>query len=153
MKVTPIAAALVVPMLLSACVTSRTTSRTWGDPANAGWARNGHVQTIRETVRHTRGDPVGGAVAGAAIGGVLGSLLGGRSHHGYFRPSGGGAVFGAATGAMVGAVASQGGPEQRTYEVFVAFDDGGYETFVYPSWPPFRIGDPVQLTEYGLAPI
>jgi hypothetical protein len=37
--------------------------------------------------------------------------------------------------------------------VFVQFDDGGTQIFVYPSWPPFRVGDSVQLTQYGLAPV
>lgn len=148
-----LAALLTVSMLATGCVTSRTVTRTWGDPAAQGWARYGRVQNIRETVQTTRGDPAGGAVAGAAIGGLFGAMLGGRGHHGTFHPSGAGAVFGAATGAMVGAVASQGGEEQRTYEVLVAFDDGGYQTFLYPSWPPFRPGDAVQWTQYGLSPM
>ena len=134
-------------------MTSRTVTRTWGEPAAESWARNGRVQSIRETTRITRGDPAGGAVAGAAIGGLFGALLAGHGHHGYFHPSGAGAVVGAATGAVVGAAASQGESEQRTYEVLVLFDDGGTQTFVYPTWPPFRIGDPVQLTQYGLAPV
>jgi outer membrane lipoprotein SlyB len=133
-------------------VTSRTTTRTWGDPAAESWARYGRVQNVRETVRVAQGDPAGGAVAGAAIGGLFGALVGGHSHHGYYHPSGAGAVFGAATGAMVGAAASQSG-EQRTYEVLVAFEDGGSQTFIYRSWPPFRPGDAVQQTQYGLSPI
>ena len=43
--------ALVLPaLLLSACVTTTTSSRTWGDPYGQGWARYGHVESVRETV-------------------------------------------------------------------------------------------------------
>jgi outer membrane lipoprotein SlyB len=78
-------------------------------------------------------------------------LIGGAGHHDH-GASAAGAVFGAATGAVVGAAASQGSAEERWYEVTVRFDDGGLETFVYRSWPPFRVGDPVQLTQLGLSP-
>lgn len=134
---------LVLPaLLLSACMTATTTSRTWGQPYGGDWARYGHVESVRETVRHYQGDPAGGAVAGAIIGGLLGDAWGG--HH----P--GAAVAGAVGGAMVGAAASQGQGEDRLYEVFVRFDDGALETFVYQGYLPFRVGDPVALTAQGL---
>ncbi len=152
MRTPTIRAALVASFLLSGCATQQTMTRTWGDPSSGGWARYGHVQTIRETVQVKQGDPAGGAAAGAAIGGLFGALLGGHSHHGYYHPSGAGAVFGAATGAMVGAAASQ-SSERRTYEVNVVFDDGGYQTFLYASWPGLRPGQAVQFTQYGLSPV
>ncbi len=145
-----LATALLAPALLSACVTTTTTTRTWGDPGAESLARSGHVEWITETVRRHDGDPAGGAIAGAAVGGVLGSLIGAGHHH--YGPSPVGALFGAATGAMVGAAASQGSSEERFYEVTVRFDDGGRQTFLYRAWPPFRVGDPVQLTPYGLSP-
>ena len=135
--------ALVLPMLLSACVATTTTSRTWGEPYGAGWARYGRVESVRETVHRQQGDPGGGAVAGAIIGGLLGSAWSGG------RP--GGAVAGAIGGAMVGAAASQGQAEQRLYEVFVRFDDGALEPFVYQGYLPFNVGEPVVLTAQGLS--
>jgi len=129
-------------LLLSACVATSTTTRTWGDPYGQGWARYGRVESVRETVHRQQGDPAGGAVAGAIIGGLLGNAWsGGR---------GGGTIAGAIGGAMVGANASQGQSEQRLYEVFVRFDDGALETFVYQGVLPFRVGDPVALTAQGL---
>jgi outer membrane lipoprotein SlyB len=144
-----VAPALLPAMLLSGCVTTTVASRTWGpagDP-NAVWVRYGQVESIRETVVRQQGDPAAGAAAGAIVGGILGSVIGGPHHHG----GGAGAFFGAIGGAMVGAAASQGGPDMITYEVWVRFDDGGYETFVYAPPVPFRIGDRVSLTPQGLA--
>ncbi len=144
--------ALALLTAVLGCATTTTTTRTWDDPGGPVPVRTGSVASIRETVRRSEGDPAGGAVAGAAIGGVLGALLGGHGHHGHYRASPAGALFGAAAGAVVGAAASEGRSEERYYDVTVRFDDGGDETFVYPSWPPFRVGDPVQLTPYGLSP-
>jgi outer membrane lipoprotein SlyB len=136
--------ALALPaLLLSACVTTTTTTRTWGEPYAADWARYGQVEQVRETIHRQQGDPAGGAVAGAIIGGLLGNAWsGGR---------GGATVAGAIGGAMVGASASQGQAEQRIYEVFVRFDDGALETFVYNGVLPFRVGDRVALTAHGLS--
>lgn len=137
---------LLPALLLSACVTTTVTRRTWGpesDPNAAAWVRYGSVESIRETVVQQRGDPAAGAAAGAVIGGLLGSAW----HHGH--P--GGAIVGAIGGAMVGAAASQGGPDTVTYEVWVRFDDGGYEPFVYGPPIPFRVGERVSLTPQGLA--
>ncbi|MGA9652556.1 MAG: hypothetical protein WBV96_01465, partial [Polyangia bacterium] len=58
--------------------------------------------------------------------------------------------FGAAGGAAVGAAASSGSSERVSYEVWVRFQDGGYQAFVYAGPPPFRPGDPVALTPHGL---
>jgi outer membrane lipoprotein SlyB len=129
-------------LLLSACVATTTTTRTWGDPYAQNWARYGRVESIRETVHRQQGDPAGGAVAGAIIGSLLGSAWSGGH--------GAGALAGAIGGAMVGSAASQGQAEQRIYEVFVRFDDGALETFVYQGVLPFRVGDPVALTASGL---
>ncbi len=138
-----LAALAVLP--LAACVTTTTSSTTWGEDGSAyaqgEWARPGHVESIRETVQRQQGDPAGGAVAGAMIGGLLGSMVDGPH-----------AVAGAIGGAMVGAASSQGGGEHRSYEVFVRFDDGGRERFVYEDALPFRTGDSVQLTPRGLYP-
>jgi outer membrane lipoprotein SlyB len=117
--------------------------------------REGRVESVRETVRRLEGDPGRGAVAGAIVGGLLGSAIGGRTHrdrHGrvHHHGNGAGAVAGAIGGAVVGAAASQGSSEERLYEVFVRFDDGGYETFAYRDALPFGIGDPVRLTSRGL---
>jgi outer membrane lipoprotein SlyB len=143
---------LVPALILSGCASTITTTRTWGDPSPYAepWARTGRVSAIRETVHRSQGNPAAGAVAGAAVGGILGSMLGARGHHRHYHPSAAGAVLGAAGGAMVGAVASQGSYEDRTYEVAVRFDDGGYQAFVYSGYAPFRVGDPVQLTPSGL---
>jgi outer membrane lipoprotein SlyB len=149
-------AVLLVPaILLGGCVTTTTRSTTWGDPYGGSWARYGRVESIRETVRTQQGDPAAGAVAGAIIGGLIGSTLGGHRHvdrwgRTHVHGSGAGAVVGAVGGAMVGAAASQGQGEDRTYEVFVRFDDGALETFVYQNVLPFRVGDPVALTAQGL---
>src|SRR4029079_17139702 len=62
------------------------------------------------------------------------------------------AVAGALGGAAVGAAASSGTSEQRTYEVVVRFDDGGYGQFVYAGYSPFRPGERVAVTPGGLAP-
>ena len=140
---TKLALVLVLPaLLLSACVTTTTESRMLGDPYGQQWARYGHVESVRETVQRQQGDPAGGAVAGAVIGGLLGNA--------WSRGSPGGTFAGAVGGAMVGSAASQGAAEQRTYEVFVRFDDGALETFVYRNVLPFRPNDPVVLTANGL---
>jgi outer membrane lipoprotein SlyB len=121
------------------CVTTSTTSTTWTAPNPAEeWSRPGRVDWIREVVHREEGNPVGGAVAGAIIGGLLGG-------HG---PS---AVVGAVGGAAVGAAVSQGGAESRSYEVFVRFQDGGHQLFVWSDYCPFRPGEPVVLTPRGLA--
>ncbi|HEX9401974.1 MAG TPA: hypothetical protein VF912_17830 [Anaeromyxobacter sp.] len=141
MKTRTLIALLVAPaLLLGGCVTTTTRSQTWGDAYAAGWARYGRVESIRETVQTQQGDPAAGAVAGAIIGGLL---FGGRS------PAH--TMAGAIGGAMVGAAASQGQAEDRTYEVFVRFDDGALETFVYRNVLPFRAGDGVALTAQGLS--
>jgi outer membrane lipoprotein SlyB len=142
-----LALAAALPLLLTACVATTSTTRTWGEPYGYDggaqqWARYGHVESVRETVHRMQGDPAGGAVAGAIIGGLLGSAWsGGRAS---------GAVAGAIGGAMVGANASQGQAEQRVYEVFVRFDDGALEPFVYQGYLPFAAGEPVVLTAQGL---
>ncbi len=139
------AIALALPaLLLSACVATTTSTRTWGEPGyGQGWARYGRVETVRETVQRQQGDPGGGAVAGAIIGGLLGNAWSG-GHAGA-------TVAGAIGGAVVGSAASQGQAEQRFYEVFVRFDDGALEPFVYQGYLPFNPGDPVVLTAQGLA--
>jgi outer membrane lipoprotein SlyB len=136
-------ALLVLPaLLLGGCVTTETrSSQTWGpDPYAAQWARYGHVESIRENVQTQHGDPGAGAVAGALIGGLL---FGGHS------PAQ--TVFGMGAGAMVGAAASQGGAEQRWYEVFVRFDDGALERYVYQGYLPFHVNEGVVLTAQGLS--
>jgi outer membrane lipoprotein SlyB len=144
-------------VLLSGCVTTRTTTTTWNDPAAGGqWSRPGHVESIRETVQRDEGNPAGGAVAGALIGGLLGSALGGHTYYdrrgyGHTHGSGAGAVVGAVGGAMVGAAASQGSSERRWYELFVRFDDGGLEPYVYEGYAPFQVGQPVTAGPGGLA--
>jgi outer membrane lipoprotein SlyB len=152
---TPIALLAASALLLGGCVTTTTRSTTWSDPYGGSWARYGRVESIRETVRSQQGNPAGGAVAGAIIGGLLGSTIGGHSHvdrwgRVHHHASGLGAAVGAVGGAMVGAAASQGQAEDRSYEVFVRFDDGALETFVYQNVLPFRVGDPVALTAQGL---
>ena len=146
---------LAPTLLLAACVTTTTTSRTWGEPYGSAWARRGHVEYVRETVRRQDGNPGAGGMVGALVGGMLGSAVGGHAHYDrwgnvYQRPSAAGAVVGAVGGAMVGAAASQGSTERRTYEVVVRFDDGGTDTFVYDDALPFRVGDEVALTRQGL---
>jgi outer membrane lipoprotein SlyB len=146
---------LVSALLATGCYATASTSTTWGSPYGERWARDGRVESVRETVRRLQGDPGSGAVAGAIVGGLLGSAVGGRTHYdrygrAHHHGSGAGAVAGAIGGAVVGAAASQGSAEERVYEVFVRFDDGGYETFVYRDALPFGIGDEVRLTSRGL---
>jgi len=125
--------------MMPACATTSTTSSEWGQPrGRPEWVRYGIVTNIRQVIQRREGNPAGGAVAGAIIGGILG---GGR---------GPGALFGAAGGAAVGAAASSGSSERVSYEVWVRFQDGGYQAFVYAGPPPFRPGDPVALTPHGL---
>ena len=122
--------------VMPACATTTTTSSEWG--GGPEWVRYGTVTNVREVIQRREGNPAGGALAGAIIGGILG---GGR---------GPGALFGAVGGAAVGAAASSGSSERVSYEVWVRFQDGGYQAFVYASYPPFRPGDPVALTPHGL---
>jgi outer membrane lipoprotein SlyB len=126
--------------LAPACATTTTTTTTWTDPAAVGYGRVGWVDSVQEIVQRTQGNPGAGAVAGALVGGLL--FGGGR---------GPAAVAGAVGGAAVGAAASQGATEQRTYEIVVRFDDGGYGEFVYAGYAPFRPGERVAVTPGGLA--
>ncbi|HVR02681.1 MAG TPA: hypothetical protein VMT47_11155 [Polyangia bacterium] len=141
--------ALVLVFAAPACATSETTSTTWTDPSAAPGSpytyaapppRYGQVQSIQEVVRRVEGHPAAGAAAGAVIGGLL------------FGGHGGQALVGAAGGAAVGAAASQGSSESRTYQIVVRFDDGGYATFVYGGFSPFRLGQRVVLLPQGLSP-
>ena len=140
MRTLPLALLLLVT-LSPACAVTTTTRTTWTDPAAAGYGRAGWVNSVQEIVQRTEGNPGAGAVAGALIGGFL--FGGGR---------GPAAVAGALGGAAVGAAASQGTAEQRTYQVVVRFDDGGYGEFVYGGYSPFRPGERVVVTPGGLAP-
>jgi outer membrane lipoprotein SlyB len=125
---------------LPACATTSTTTTTWTDPSAATYGRSGRVEAVQEIVQRTQGNPGAGAVAGGLIGGLL--FGGGR---------GPAAVAGVVGGAAVGAAASSGATEQRTYEVIVRFDDGGYGEFVYGGYSPFRPGERVAVTPAGLA--
>src|SRR5262252_3968789 len=137
----PLHLALLLLITLSpACATATTTTTTWTDPALAGYGRAGRVASVQEIVQRTQGNPGAGAVAGGLIGGLL--FGGGR---------GPAAVAGAVGGAAVGAAASQGSAEQRTYEVVVRFDDGGYGEFVYEGFSPFGPGERVVVAPGGLA--
>jgi outer membrane lipoprotein SlyB len=144
--------------VLPGCVVTTTETRAWGGAyGQQGYDRRGRVDSVREVVQRQRGDPAAGAVAGAIIGGLIGSALGGGTHYdryGYPHSyaSGPGALVGAASGAAIGAAASQGGGEERWFEVYVRFEDGGYETFTYRGKPPFRPGDEVALGARGLSP-
>ena len=132
------------------CATTTTTSQSWGGgqplpPAyQGGNGSTGRVEWIQETVQRQQGDPAGGAVAGAVIGGIIGSVL--------TRGRGPGAFFGAAHGAMIGANASSGYAERRMYQIVVRFDDGNAASFFYEGYPPFGVGQPVQVTPQGLVP-
>jgi outer membrane lipoprotein SlyB len=133
--------ALLLAVALSpACATTTTTRTVWTDPAAAGYGRAGRVAQVQEIVQTTQGNPGAGAAAGALVGGLL--FGGGRG------PS---AVAGAVGGAAVGAAASQGSAEQRTYQIVVRFDDGGYGEFVYAGYSPFRPGERVAVTPGGLS--
>jgi outer membrane lipoprotein SlyB len=133
-------ALLLLVTLPPACATTTTTSTTWTDPATVGYGRAGRVDSVQEIVQRTEGNPGAGAVAGALVGG----LLFGGGH-------GAAAVAGAVGGAAVGAAASQGATEQRTYQIIVRFDDGGYGEFFYAGYSPFRPGERVAVTPGGLA--
>jgi outer membrane lipoprotein SlyB len=136
-------AAALAALALPACLVTTHQTRTWGEQPQAEWTRPGHVESIRENVQQVVGDPAGGAVAGAVIGGVIGHAIGG--HHNPVAT-----LFGAWTGAAVGANASRGYAEHRWYEVWVRFEDGTLQSFVYGDYSPFRVGDAVQLTPQGL---
>jgi outer membrane lipoprotein SlyB len=126
--------------LSAGCATTTTTSTTWTDPAAVGYGRSGTVESVQEIVHRTQGNPGAGAVAGRLIGGLL--FGGGR---------GPAAVAGAVGGAAIGAAASQGTSEQRSYQIVVRFDDGGYGEFVYGGYSPFRPSERVVVTPGGLA--
>lgn len=133
----------LLPVLLAGCVATTTQTRTWSEQGEGEqWARYGRVETIRETVHRTEGNPAGGAMAGAVIGGLLGTAMSGGRPEGTFA--------GAVGGAVVGASASQGAAENRTYELFVRFQDGALERFVYAGAPPFGVGESVAQTPRGL---
>ncbi len=133
--------ALVLLVVLSAgCATTTTMRTVWTDPAVGASGRAGAVSSVQEIVQRTEGNPGAGAVAGGLIGGLL---FGGRR--------GPAAVAGVAAGAAVGAAASRGATEQRTYQIVVRFDDGGYGEFVYAGFSPFRPGERVVVTPGGLA--
>jgi outer membrane lipoprotein SlyB len=127
---------ILLVAVMPACATTTTTSSEMGQGPE--WVRYGTVTNVREVIQRREGNPAGGALAGAVIGGILG---GGR---------GPGALFGAVGGAAVGAAASSGSSERVSYEVWVRFQDGGYQSFWYAAYPPFRPGDPVALTPHGL---
>ena len=133
-------ALLLLVALSPACATTTTTSTTWTDPNAAGYGRAGSVESVQEIVQRTQGNPTAGAGAGALVGGLV--FGGGR---------GPAAIAGAAGGAAIGAAASQGTTEQRTYQVVVRFDDGGYGEFVYAGFSPFRPGERVVVAPGGLA--
>lgn len=154
---TPRALALLLTaaVALPACVTTSVTRSSWGDGPGDEWVRYGRVESIQQVTRRTEGNPGAGAVAGAVVGSILGSAIGGHTHYdrwGYAHRSGSGAgaLVGAVGGAMVGAAASQGSSEQRRFEVYVRFEDGGVERFIFPGPPPYRVGDAVSLTPRGL---
>jgi outer membrane lipoprotein SlyB len=132
-------ATVLLLALAPACATTTTTRTVWTDPGAVGYGRAGRVDTVQEIVQTTQGNPGAGAAAGALVGGLL--FGGGRG------PS---AVAGAVGGAAVGASASQGSSEQRTYQIVVRFDDGGYGEFVYAGYSPFRPGERVAVTPGGL---
>lgn len=146
-------------LALTGCVTTSTESRTWYDRGEEpSYQRRGRVDSVREIVQRQQGNPAGGAAVGAIIGGLLGSSIGGHSHYdrwGYrhYHGNPAGAVVGAIGGAAVGAAASQGSAENRWYEVYVRFEDGGYETFTYRGSSPFQPGDLVVLGPRGLMPV
>lgn len=142
MKIARLAVLAVLPAaLLSGCVATTYQTRTWSsDPYGQEWARYGRVESIRETVRTQEGNPGAGAAVGAVIGGLL---FGGNN------PAQ--TIFGMGAGAMVGAAASSGSAQDRLYEVFVRFDDGSLERYVYQNVLPFRVGDRVALTGQGLS--
>jgi outer membrane lipoprotein SlyB len=132
-------ALLLLITLSPACATTTTTRTTWTDPNAVGYGRSGRVASVQEIVQRTQGNPAAGAVAGGLVGGLL--FGGGRG------PS---AVAGAVGGAAVGAAVSSGSSEERTYQVVVRFDDGGYGEFFYAGFSPFRPGERVAVTPGGL---
>jgi uncharacterized protein YcfJ len=99
--------ALVLPALAAgACVTTSTTSSTWGPEAGPPRAaaplpdRPGRVEWVRETVTRQQGNPAGGAAVGAVVGGILGH-----------------AITGDPGGALVGADIVEYNPEQDWQDV------------------------------------
>jgi outer membrane lipoprotein SlyB len=133
-------ALLMLVAMPPACAVTTTTRTTWTDPSAVGYGRAGRVDTVQEIVQRTEGNPGAGAAAGALVGGLV--FGGGRAST---------AVAGAAGGAAIGAAASQGTTEERTYQIVVRFDDGGYGEFVYAGYSPFRPGERVAVTPDGLA--
>lgn len=154
MRIRPVIAVALVPLLLAGCVTSTTRTSAWsGDEYS--WERRGRVVAIRETVHRQEGNPAGGAVAGALIGGLFGGMLGGHTHYdrwgrAHSHLSGAGAAVGAVGGAMVGAAASQGSAEAVSHEIIVRFEDGARRRFTFDGPVSFRMGEAVALTPNGL---
>jgi outer membrane lipoprotein SlyB len=136
------ATALLLPLLLGACTTTRETTTTWegyGPPE-----RLGEVAWVRETVKDEQGNPVGGAVLGAAVGGLFGEAVGGHAP---------GALVGAAGGAAAGAALSKGSGEERLYDVGVRFEDGSTQVFRFPNASPFVVGERVAVSDNRLRPL
>ena len=130
-------------LLLAGCVTTSTTTRTWGEPYQPA-LQYGWVERITETVQTQQGDPAGGAAAGAVVGGLLGAAI---------DDGPGGLIVGALGGAMVGAAASQGTAQQVFYDVTVRFEEGYVRTFRYEGALPFKVGDEVSWDGRRLARI
>ncbi|HEY7373348.1 MAG TPA: hypothetical protein VIF57_14390 [Polyangia bacterium] len=130
---------VLLATLSPACATTTTTRTVWTDPSAVGVGRAGSVESVQEIVHRTQGNPGAGAAAGALIGGLL--FGGGRGPN---------AVAGAVGGAAVGAAASSGSSEERSYQIVVRFDDGGFGEFVYAGFAPFQPGERVAVTPGGL---
>jgi outer membrane lipoprotein SlyB len=155
MRIRSIAALALVPLLVSGCVTTSTTTSSWSGEDAYAWERPGRVVKVREIVQRQEGNPAGGAVAGALIGGLFGSMLGGHTHYDYWghahsHLSGAGAAVGAVGGAMVGAAASAGSAQTVSHEILVRFDDGSRQVFRFAGPVSFQIGEAVAMTPNGL---
>jgi outer membrane lipoprotein SlyB len=132
-----IALLVAAAALAGGCYSEHQSVRTYSAPSTQlgpDYNRSGRVVQVQEVRRETRGQPVAGAAAGALLGGVL------------FRSAGAAVV-----GGGIGALASSGGSSTTVYEVTVEFDNGERGVFDYKDWSPFRPGDPVVLTQQGLA--
>lgn len=142
MKITKLATALLLSVLLAACASSNS-----GDVYTRGEARR--VQTVKtgviESVRTVKIEGTKSAVgtgAGAVVGGVAGSAIGGDGKSQVV-----GAVIGAVVGGLAGAAAEEGLTREDGLEITVKLDSGGLIAIVQEATEEFHPGESVRIIE------
>jgi outer membrane lipoprotein SlyB len=132
------AAALFAALLLTGCGPQPTYQVVESSPPS----RAGTIESVREVVESKQ--PSGaGLVVGALAGGGLGSLIGGGS----------GRTVATVVGAVGGAYAGNQIEKSQTqvvYQIGIKYDDGTWATIRQTVPTGLRVGDRVQVTDYGV---